>query len=82
MRFLFFGGARVLNQVGSVGNDTIIGNNVRNSIEGLAGSDYLIGLGGSDIIDGGLGNDTLQGGRGNDIYIVDSKSDSVRGLSR
>ena len=77
MRFLFFGGARVLNQVGSVGNDTIIGNNVRNSIEGLAGSDYLIGLGGSDIIDGGLGNDTLQGGRGNDIYIVDSKSDSV-----
>ncbi|MGQ0671805.1 MAG: calcium-binding protein [Hyphomicrobium sp.] len=51
---------------GSAFNDSIIGNSVRNVIQGDVGNDTLSGNGGDDLIDGGGGNDTISGGAGND----------------
>jgi Ca2+-binding RTX toxin-like protein len=50
------------------GNDTIIGSNIGEAIETLAGNDYVEARGGDDIITGGAGNDTLAGEDGDDIY--------------
>ncbi|MEA5357885.1 calcium-binding protein, partial [Vibrio parahaemolyticus] len=43
---------------GMEGNDTLIGNNL---------SDYINGGAGDDVIDGGYGKDSLIGGEGNDV---------------
>ena len=56
------------------------------TINGLAGDDFLFGLGGTDLLlggdgndtlDGGTGNDVMQGGAGDDTYFVDSPFDTV-----
>lgn len=57
--------------------DGLIGNNAANTIQGLAGDDFLLGLAGSDILDGGNGNDNMQGGTDSDLYYVDSAVDIV-----
>lgn len=62
---------------GGVGNDTLIGNDVANTMLGLAGNDSITAGAGNDTLDGGAGNDTLIGGTGNDVYYVDSTSDVV-----
>ncbi|MCX7374026.1 MAG: VCBS domain-containing protein, partial [Alphaproteobacteria bacterium] len=50
----------------SLGNDTVLGSNVRNLLFGLAGNDILRGLGGDDLLNGAEGNDVLDGGAGTD----------------
>lgn len=54
--------------VGSMYDDTIVGNNeVGNRIWGLGGNDLLDGRNGDDILWGGGGNDTVKPWAGNDI---------------
>lgn len=52
---------------GTSGSDTLIGDELGNTIVGLGGNDTLLGRGGSDTLDGGLGNDRLNGGAGLDL---------------
>lgn len=44
------------------GNDTLVGDNAGNSIDGLGGNDSIVGGTGTDSLTGGAGNDTLVGG--------------------
>jgi Ca2+-binding RTX toxin-like protein len=55
--------------VGIAGDDVLVGTNVVDRINGLAGNDTLSSGAGDDTIRGGLGNDTLNGGTGNDTYV-------------
>lgn len=54
---------------GTLGNDWIIGSEVIDTIDGLAGDDCIEGKGSDDVIDGGLGNDVCIGGGGNDTFV-------------
>jgi len=56
------------NAIAGSGNDTLVGNELSNTLTGGAGNDTL---------DGGTGADTLIGGLGNDTYIVDDAGDAV-----
>lgn len=65
-------------KMGSLKNDTLIGDDKANLLKGLLGDDVLIGNAGNDSLEGSNGNDTLiggkdndwlQGGFGNDTYI-------------
>ena len=58
------------NLIGSVGNDTLIGDNFANVLMGGAGADYL---------NGGLGTDLVGGGDGNDTIIANGASDTLVG---
>jgi Ca2+-binding RTX toxin-like protein len=69
------------NVTGAVGDDTILGNNAANIINGLDGNDLIDGRGGADTIDGGFGKDTLNGGSGNDQIKGDSGLDALNGGS-
>ncbi|MBK8816585.1 MAG: VCBS repeat-containing protein [Methylococcaceae bacterium] len=51
------------NLIGGDGQDTLIGNNQANVIQGVFGSDEIIGK---------AGNDLLTGGGGNDIFVFDN----------
>jgi Ca2+-binding RTX toxin-like protein len=51
---------------GSVSGDTLIGDALRNELDGGGGNDTLDGRGGDDILLGDLGDDRLFGGEGND----------------
>lgn len=51
------------------GNDTLIGNDVANTLVGMGGDDRLIGGKGRDILAGELGWDRLTGGSGRDAFI-------------
>ena len=53
--------------VGTLGNDTLVGGDGSDAIDGLAGNDTLIGGDGNDSLYGGSGRDTLIGGAGNDL---------------
>ncbi|MEN8321204.1 M10 family metallopeptidase C-terminal domain-containing protein [Acinetobacter junii] len=79
-------GTQIENAIGSTFNDTLIGNDLANRLEGGAGNDTLrgewgndtlIGGGGNDILDGGRGSDHMVGGAGDDIYYVDGSGDTV-----
>lgn len=59
-------GAVIENARGGSGDDTLIGNDVRNRLEGGIGDDTVSGGGGNDILRGGQGSDRLYGGTGND----------------
>jgi Ca2+-binding RTX toxin-like protein len=72
----------VENVFGGGGNDTIIGNAVASTSEGLsggAGNDRLEGRGGADILRGGAGNDRLLGGPGNDYLHGEQGTDNLDG---
>ena len=56
----------VENLYGSSYDDTLIGNNSDNDLNGQIGNDTLKGGGGADQLHGGAGNDTLMGGVGAD----------------
>ena len=47
-----------VNEVGTPGDDRLIGDDGVNTLSGGAGNDVLIGLGGADYLDGGTGIDT------------------------
>ena len=72
--------------IGNGLGNQIVGDNVANTLSGLAGNDSLFGLGGNDNMFGGIGNDLLNGGigadtmrgeLGNDTYVVDNAGDVV-----
>ena len=54
------------NVIGSIANDTLVGNNGANTIDGTAGGDTLAGAGGNDLLIGGRGADAMDGGTGID----------------
>jgi len=54
-------------QIGTLGNDSLVGGNGADAIDGLSGADLLFGGGGNDVLIGALGNDTIQGGAGDDV---------------
>lgn len=61
-------GPNALRGVGNSQNNTLWGNTLGNTLEGLAGN---------DVLDGDAGVDTLIGGIGNDIYKVDEREDLI-----
>ncbi|RZJ44348.1 MAG: hypothetical protein EON86_03490 [Brevundimonas sp.] len=70
-----FGGVDTLisieNITGSAFNDTLIGSNGVNVLNGGLGRDVLLGLAGNDTLAGGSGvANELYGGQGDDLYIV------------
>ena len=62
---------------GAVGNDTIIGGALDDTLRGLNDADSLRGENGNDVLEGGSGNDTLIGGSGNDILTGGSGNDQL-----
>ena len=77
------GDARSLieNAIGGSGNDTILGNQVKNILTGNGGKDTLNGAVGNDVLVGGAGSDVLIGGRGSDGFVFKAVSDSPAGAS-
>ncbi|MBB3996680.1 Ca2+-binding RTX toxin-like protein [Aureimonas pseudogalii] len=67
--FTIANGVTIENAKGNVGDDILVGNDVANTLTGLAGNDVLRGNGGNDRLDGGEGDDTLVGGAGSDTAI-------------
>jgi Ca2+-binding RTX toxin-like protein len=69
--------------IATMGNDRLVGFNVSETLEGLAGNDILLGGGGFDQIHGGEGHDVisgrgqLSGGEGNDIITVANSTGST-----
>jgi VCBS repeat-containing protein len=63
-------------QLGSGGNDTLIGTSNSDILMGGAGDDILISDG-NDWLNGGSGADTMAGSIGDDIYVVDNPGDIV-----
>ncbi|MCI3131616.1 matrixin family metalloprotease [Phenylobacterium aquaticum] len=72
------------------GNDTVMGNDVDNVIEGNGGQDYLRGGAGNDTLMGGddfddlngnVGNDTEYGGNGADWVVGGKDNDQLYGES-
>ncbi len=69
--------SNIENLIGSLHDDTLIGDDNVNVIEGKAGHDAIKGDGGDDTLLGGEDNDQLSGGVGNDTLIGGSGSDSA-----
>jgi Ca2+-binding RTX toxin-like protein len=65
------------NASGGAGNDLLVGNGVRNGLNGVAGNDTIRGLGGDDYLRGGIGNDRLTGGVGNDFFVFNTKPNPI-----
>ena len=68
---------------GTSGNEILIGRDAgpgnQDTINGGAGSDYLLGLGGADILNGGDGADRLEGGAGADTLNGGAGADTLVG---
>ncbi|MCT8330674.1 calcium-binding protein [Albidovulum sediminis] len=71
------------NLQGSLGNDTLWGDDRGNMIlgargndliRGRGGNDFLIGLDGNDTLSGMSGDDTLEGGAGADVFLFEAGS--------
>ncbi|WP_448203938.1 DUF4347 domain-containing protein [Azospirillum sp. sgz302134] len=63
----------------TAGNDTLIGDNTPNLINGLGGNDSLVGGMDEDTLIGGAGNDTLIGNEGNDTLNGGPGADLLNG---
>jgi Ca2+-binding RTX toxin-like protein len=61
----------VENAIGGGGDDSILGNNVRNGLQGRGGADVVTGRSGDDVLEGGLGPDILNGNDGVDLAVYD-----------
>ncbi|GJD72721.1 alkaline phosphatase [Methylobacterium goesingense] len=70
----------------TTGNDNLIGSEVGETLDGLAGNDVIDGRGGNDTLIGGLGNDvlrgalgddTITGGAGNDTALINVSTDGA-----
>jgi hypothetical protein len=64
---------------GTDSDDTLIGSEEGEILEGLGGNDVIEGMGGADTLDGGLGDDRLSGGPGDDILIGGFGEDTLDG---
>ena len=67
------------NLIGGVGNDTITGNDLNNTIDGNAGNDVIHGGAGDDHLIGNEGNDVLYGDAGNNFLEGDNGDDILYG---
>ena len=65
--------------VGSIFNDTLIGNDDNNDLIGHLGNDSIDGGKGLDTLSGNQGNDTIHGGQGDDEISGGSDSDTLFG---
>ena len=77
--------------VGGNGNDVLVGNNLANTIVGVApagtagvkpgpaGNDVLVGVGGADLLLGAEGNDWVVGGDDNDVLLAAGGNDLLVG---
>jgi CSLREA domain-containing protein len=72
-------GKRVVNVVGTSGNDTLRGTSAKDGIIGLDGKDRLFGLAKGDGLCGGNGKDTLKGGKGKDVLKGGKGKDKLSG---
>jgi Ca2+-binding RTX toxin-like protein len=72
----------------NVGNDNVVGGNLRDLIFSSKGDDVLDGKGGNDrirggqgddVIIGGAGDDNLRGGKGNDVILGGEGDDKIVG---
>ena len=72
-------GGKVVNRVGTEGNDKLTGTSVADGILALGGKDVLKGLAGKDGLCGGNGKDTLKGGKGNDNLNGGMGKDKLNG---
>jgi Ca2+-binding RTX toxin-like protein len=82
----YTGGLTAFNFDGFIGNltltglaidETIIGATGNDVLSGAGGNDVLIGLAGNDTLDGGSGDDLLRGGTGDDVLIGGSGNDTA-----
>ena len=64
---------------GTGGDDTIVGTDNNETINGGNGDDDIHGCGGNDILSGGNANDTLNGGTGNDKLNGGNGRDTLTG---
>ncbi len=65
--------------LGAEGDDVINGRNGNDWIQGNTGNDHLFGDGGADTVRGGKGIDFVHGGDGNDILFGDNDLDFLFG---
>ena len=72
-------GTIIENAVGGSGSDTIIGNDVANSLSGGRGDDLLYGGNGDDTLYGNNNNDHLYGENGNDFLYGGYNTDILDG---
>ena len=61
----------------TTGNDNLIGSEVGETLDGLAGNDVIDGRGGNDTLVGGLGNDVMHGGLGDDALSGGAGNDTA-----
>ena len=61
------------------GNDTLIGDNGDDYLDGGRGDDSLVGNGGDDFLQGRNGNNVLEGGDGNDTMNGSGGEDTLSG---
>ncbi|WP_255440576.1 calcium-binding protein [Paracoccus sp. MC1854] len=61
------------------GNDTILGSDLEDFLQGGMGNDSIVGQDGEDTVWGGAGNDSIRGGGGNDLVLAGDGDDSVTG---
>ena len=73
--------AGIEGMVGSILNDTIIGDEGKNNLAGIAGNDVLLGGSGNDILAGGEGTDDVHGDAGDDLILqgFDTGADTLDG---
>jgi Ca2+-binding RTX toxin-like protein len=67
----------IANVQASLNNDTIIGNHLKNKLQGLAGDDTIRGLGSDDTLEGQSDNDTIEPGNGADKANGGTGADTV-----
>jgi serralysin len=70
-------GANIENAIGGSGADTLIGNNLSNSLSGGSGGDTIKGADGNDMLNGDAGSDQLWGGNGNDTIYGGADGDYI-----
>ncbi|MEG5048672.1 S8 family serine peptidase, partial [Microcoleus sp. B4-C1] len=67
-------GSIIDNAFAGEGNDSIVGNDVANTLSGGRGKDTLVAVDAGDTLIGGGGSDSLVGSTGNTTFILDAKT--------
>jgi Ca2+-binding RTX toxin-like protein len=70
--------AEIENAVGSVLDDTLLGNHLANNIIGLDGNDVIEGRAGDDTLSGGVGSDLFVFGVGDGNDVIDEQQGAGR----
>jgi serralysin len=72
-------GADIENAVGGSGADSITGNALANTLQGMAGDDTIMAGSGNDTLDGGAGQNYLRGEAGDDSIAGGVAFDDING---